>query len=612
MALIDYVTCEPLRVWSRLEPRAREIEFDGALAAKIHDPLWMLARQWQFGEFKGEDTGSAIFATIARQVTPVDSVRTGTGPLRTERGALPIESRVERLPIEFPPLLRAQLGRTFLLRLAEAAVAQPPAGPAFDMGRYRTAFRRAFPIDAPPLDPADLSAVARARTNGVAERARAALTGRAVDGVALFAALRSPMTAGDLPAGLAADIVPEHLSLVLGALDGYRAWFTSLYTLPPDPSDVGWEGAQLEYQAVARVPRTGGTVEITVDEHVTDRLDWYAFDQGPTLPDGATGSIPDIRSVIPSPLEFAGMPNPRWWQFEDAAVDLGSFRADATDIAKIVVAEFALLYGNNWFVVPVQQPIGTLAEVEGVVVTDVFGVRTLVKAATGSAGAAWTSWDLFSLSPRGTGGPIAPLPQHLFVPSTVAQSFDGAPLETVALVRDESADMVWGIEVRVPDGIGGSRDGTETARRFRQALSRLLPPAPVRAPDAPPLRYTLGTEVPESWIPFIPVHRPEGTRLIRLQRAAMPRLLPDGARPVRPTTSILRQGLRDDETQAAPYFVNEEEVSPAGVVIRGGFRRARWLDGATCVWHARTVGTGRGETDSGLRFDVVERVDPRP
>ena len=58
--------------------------------------------------------------------------------------------------------------------------------------------------------------------------------------------------------------------------------------------------------------------------------------------------------MIPAPAEFAGMPNPRWWQFEDAAVDLGTFRAQATDLAKIVVAEFALVYGNNWLVVPVR------------------------------------------------------------------------------------------------------------------------------------------------------------------------------------------------------------------------------------------------------------------
>ncbi len=277
-----------------------------------------------------------------------------------------------------------------------------------------------------------------------------------------------------------------------------------------------------------------------------------------------------------------------------------------------MVAEFALLYGNNWFVVPVQQPVSSLAEIEGVLVTDVFGWRFLVSAATPSSGGAWTSWDLFSLSPRGIDNAPTPLPQHLFIPSTAGPIQDGAPLEAVALVRDESADMVWGVEQRIPDGLGGSQDGTEAARRFRVALDALLPAPPPPDPDAPVLRYVLGTEVPESWIPFLPVHRPHQTREVRLQRASMPRFVP-GEPPmsVRPRTSILRPGLAPDDTQTEPYFVNEEEVPRAGAVVRGALRRARWHDGSTVVWHGRTVSTGRGETDSGLRFDVIETRDPR-
>ena len=61
-ARFDYGSCEPFRAWNRVEPRIRKEQFDRVLRCEIHDPLWMLTRQWQFGEFKGEDTGSAIFA----------------------------------------------------------------------------------------------------------------------------------------------------------------------------------------------------------------------------------------------------------------------------------------------------------------------------------------------------------------------------------------------------------------------------------------------------------------------------------------------------------------------------------------------------------------------
>ena len=46
--------------WTRLEPKCRSNDHSEALEARIVDPLWQLARQWQFGEFLGEDAGSPV------------------------------------------------------------------------------------------------------------------------------------------------------------------------------------------------------------------------------------------------------------------------------------------------------------------------------------------------------------------------------------------------------------------------------------------------------------------------------------------------------------------------------------------------------------------------
>ena len=48
------------------------------------------------------------------------------------------------------------------------------------------------------------------------------------------------------------------------------------------------------------------------------------------------------------------------------------------------------------------------------------------------------------------------------------------------------------------------------------------------------IQYRLGTEVSENWIPFIPVHIPGSNREVRLQRAAMPRLIVEPPVPVEP------------------------------------------------------------------------------
>ena len=44
--------------WVRLEPGARSDDESVGLEARIHDPLWLLGRQWQLGEFHGSDGGS--------------------------------------------------------------------------------------------------------------------------------------------------------------------------------------------------------------------------------------------------------------------------------------------------------------------------------------------------------------------------------------------------------------------------------------------------------------------------------------------------------------------------------------------------------------------------
>jgi len=121
-----------------------------------------------------------------------------------------------------------------------------------------------------------------------------------------------------------------------------------------------------------------------------------------------------------------------------------------------------------------------------------------------------------------------------------------------------------------------------------------------------PIRYQIMSTVPESWIPFIPVHVEGSNREIQLQRAAMPRVLEGGPKPpakVEPRTVLLREGL--DRTPAEPYYVHEEEVTRAGTRVFQAYQRTRWTDGRVVVWLGVRRQTGRGEGSSGLRFDEL-------
>jgi hypothetical protein len=99
---------------------------------------------------------------------------------------------------------------------------------------------------------------------------------------------------------------------------------------------------------------------------------------------------------------------------------------------------------------------------------------------------------------------------------------EGASLEEVAMIRDEMANLVNGIEKRVPVASGASKPGGEAGREVFNLLAKIIGPPP--APPAPvaPVRYQVMNTVPEHWIPFLPVHQPSSVLETRLQRAAMP------------------------------------------------------------------------------------------
>ena len=52
--------------WTRLEPQSISGDPTPGLEARVHDPLWMLTRQWQLGEFHGQDLGSQCSSTSLR------------------------------------------------------------------------------------------------------------------------------------------------------------------------------------------------------------------------------------------------------------------------------------------------------------------------------------------------------------------------------------------------------------------------------------------------------------------------------------------------------------------------------------------------------------------
>src|SRR5215211_6783653 len=127
-----------ITIWSRLEPRTRERSMERGLQAHLRDPGWLLARQWQVGEFFGDDAGSPVTATVRTRSFPLTSFRPGrAGVVQPLEPTIPIEGRVEAEPF------RAGLGDAIALGIRfEALLQEEGAAP------HAPAFRAAFPIAA--------------------------------------------------------------------------------------------------------------------------------------------------------------------------------------------------------------------------------------------------------------------------------------------------------------------------------------------------------------------------------------------------------------------------------------------------------------------------------
>jgi hypothetical protein len=596
--------------WNRLEARPRTASFDRALQAEIRDPLWMLTKQWQMGEFRGSDAGSPTFAQLQIALTRLTKYQPdGQAPQLFEQD-VPLEAKVERRPISFisagRPIafdLRLAMGREWL-RLIDG------------VGPYRAAFTDAYPIAAPdPTAKADASFCAHQEVWQVL----AAVAGRAMDGGALFEHL-SADTANHAYDGVA-GVAAADFAAIDDAASRFTAWFARLLMQPPSSGDDAWVPSRLEYQFASSAPQPDGAEKVYVaDEFYSDRLDWYSFDVDPTAALGpvpgsdVTGLPPDItRAMIPTAVSFSGMPNTRWWTFEENRTNFGDIDSNTTDLAKLLFIEFALVYSNDWFVIPFTLPSGAVATIDGFVVTNVFNERFWIAAADSGADAAWQRWSMFTVDVRNQPG--APADTSLLLPPTLAKIQRSAPQEDVMLIRDEMANMVWGVEATVPLATGEPKRGIEAARQTlafyqQQLLAQLGGTPPPPPPANAPIQYKVMSTVPENWIPFIPVHVPGSNREIQLQRAALPRILQGGPEPpdkVQPRTALLREGL--DSTPVGQYFLAEEEVSRAGTRVMQAFERTRWTDGRVHTWLRAIRQTGRGEGSSGLVFDYLENVD---
>jgi hypothetical protein len=394
--------------WTRIEPDILtgdpQKDLAHGIAAEISDPLWLLGRQWQFGEWQGEDAGSPVTAQISASSFPIDQLTIGTRTVPFTAASTATDELVEHDGGRADLATRATGGRTFLDALAEHKI---PAYQAAAKSTYRFA-------------PADASSVLN----------KVLIAAAGVDGDRVLAALNSGKIAQAL------GVSNNDSANFTATVKEWRAWYSPRATATPNPA---WQPERLEYQFSMSAAVQEGRVTLNAPEHNGGRIDWDTFSASVfSLGDGTVNTRRPVVTplkAMPVLLQVPGMPSPWFWEVENPMSDYGRIEAGPSDTARLLLIEAALAYAPNWFLLSLRLPVASLSKLDSLQVADTFGITTIIRATEDvRPDPNWSLWHI-------TQGPGKL--RYLLLPPPNISFATSESIEEVAIIRDEAANLAW-------------------------------------------------------------------------------------------------------------------------------------------------------------------------
>lgn len=556
----------------RLEGRSRDPNNETGLEMRVADPLWMLGRQWQFGEFQGEDNGSPINIRLNYRKEKTAYFTTPDHPQYRQLGSAPLEAKVEAIPVA-PDDLRSKvrIGQKFE-ELINSHFSKSKAR------NYIRQLRREFPL------------TVERRLDGKSRRFFNLMAGNVLDGGSLWEQIQ----VNNFPYG--------RFQSLKEITDKLRHWYEELFL--PASAQKSWQSYQLAHQFSLHAEED---IHLHAPDYQSGRLDWFSFDHA------EIGINPKEKAVqseafMPVNVSFAAMPDKRLFSFEDSKLDLSGMNLEDSDLLRLMILDFSLTAGSDWYTIPIEMQPGELCWVNEVLVKDVFGVSTTIRNDRDTGlfldANPLKVWDAFKIRPSEQlrkrvveEQDLYQQKEHfLYLAPSVAARQESAPLEELLFLRDEYANMVWAIEKTVRNELGKAVNGYDLHLELNGPF---LKPEENESPVNSLPRFRLASPVPTNWIPYLPAHIAGSDTDIELRRAVMMRneasLKPEDVLPI---SQLARQDLLN---------IREEAIPRAGVRVQLTRQRVRWTDGETYIWLGRKVLAGKGEGSSGLTFDQLLR-----
>lgn len=584
------------RIVTRYEGRARKKDYAQALSFEAHDPMWLLTRQWQFGRFQANDCGTMVSSRISVQSTFVDGICPGQD--KDKRKLIsrdePWEPYVEAVPAKRTLSVRVESAMRLMKFFGGSRVILDD-------------FLRRYPLQADSArEEGDVIGELCDQVNDKRTRFLEVYGGRVFDGVKAYED----------------SALSSHLAVYLGAVEAnevvakFRDWFRKMYE-PKQSAGSFWNKEKVGYDFSLSA---GGRL-YSAENYASGKVGWYTFDV-PDVNDKIVCHQIDTEGFIPVIATFPSAPARRLWEYEDRHVHFGNYsNDDVSQLASAVMMEYVSMYSNDWMVIPVEVLPGTVVRVDSIDVFDCFGTKRVISKSAEQRDEVFIGvtkdipfsdrWSLFGTSNARTYQDLDfRCTTGLLFPASLLRVEESEPMEEVQFMRDEMANMVWGVEERIDDECGGSLDGSTMSGKVMDIIDDQKGDK-VEPDEAADFTYLIQNRVPVHWIPFIP--EPESGpmgREIHFRRARMPLYYKDQFRWVRPNTSIL--GIEREGKAVKPYYLNEEEILGYGTKVSLMAQRTRWIGGHSYLWRGYAKRMSGYQANSGLMFDETRPIDKGP
>lgn len=371
--------------------------------------------------------------------------------------------------------------------------------------------------------------------------------------------------------------------------------------IPPD-SQPAWNSEELLYEQTEQNAFATDQHKLRVQRHRGGRMDWYSVNA--SISEQASNATTNQREVIPTALQYPGAPNNRWWQIEDAAVDVGGYTPDSSHTPTAFLTDLIFSHSDDWFLFPVSAIAGHVVAIEKMEVIDAFGRSYNSEDAgdhpVGNSGAwLWQGlrppqdWTLFQVDGL--------TPGHLVLWHVAELPLESNAIERVQFGLDEGSNLLWAVERTVDGREVESRKVDIPDEASSPKFNEGTPSGDAR--HAREYAYVPAQGIVPHWHPY-----DYESEEVSRQRRLVQRRLGDLSRqkPVKmpgPEAEVLKATDGGQAHKIAPLAVPSN-----GIEVERRWQLARDMNGTPVLWVQRRRTSLLSPPARQLRFDVMEEV----